>query len=199
MPRLPISSAGMRLASPGSRSRAGTSWLTTTGRCSRNWNDSWRKGWVQASTLSTAAPSRCCPIQASSSRLSVPPQRPSKDHPPELDGRRGCPSIKTRPDERRCIAEKRAVRRRDTQTQHLESYATDSSDFPRIRGIEQGSQAAGIQFCRPDGRVCVHAGGWIGERSPRQLLPLSGNPEVGQCKLNSEQSLRVNMALRKKY
>ena len=92
-------------------------------------------------------------------------------------GLRGCPSITTRPDERRCIAEKRAVRRRDTQTQHLESYATDSSDFPRIRGIEQGSQAAGIQFCRPDGRVCVHAGGWIGERSPRQLLPLSANPD----------------------
>src|SRR3984893_11907619 len=40
--RLPISSAGMRLALPGSRSRAGTSGLTTTGRCSRNWNDSWR-------------------------------------------------------------------------------------------------------------------------------------------------------------
>jgi len=67
MPRLPISSAGMRLASPGSRSRAGTSWLTTTGRCSRNWNGSWQSGWVQAPTLSTAATSRCCPIQTSSS------------------------------------------------------------------------------------------------------------------------------------
>ena len=44
MPRLRISSAGTPRASPGSRSRAGTSWLTTTGRCSRNWNGSWRNG-----------------------------------------------------------------------------------------------------------------------------------------------------------
>ena len=44
MPRLPISSAGMRPVSPGSQSLAGTSWLTTTGRCSRNWNASWRSG-----------------------------------------------------------------------------------------------------------------------------------------------------------
>src|SRR5882757_9152198 len=42
--RLPISSAGMRLASPGSRSRAGTSWLTTTERCNRNWNVFWPSG-----------------------------------------------------------------------------------------------------------------------------------------------------------
>jgi hypothetical protein len=68
--------------------------------------DSWRSGWVQASTLSTAATSRCCPIQASSSMLSVPPQRPFKDQPPELDGRRGCPSIKIRPDEHRCTGDK---------------------------------------------------------------------------------------------
>jgi pimeloyl-ACP methyl ester carboxylesterase len=74
--------------------------------CSRNWNDSWRSGWVQASTLSTAATSRCCPIQASSSTLSVPPQRPFKDHPPELDGRRGCASIKTRLDEHHFIGKR---------------------------------------------------------------------------------------------
>src|SRR5882672_10836638 len=41
----------------------------------------------------------------------------------------------------------------------------------RIRGIEQGSQAAGIQFRRANSRICVHASDWIGERSPRQLLP----------------------------
>ena len=70
-----------------------------------------------------------------------------------------------------------AVRWWKAQTRSLENYATDSSDFPRIRGIEQGSQAARIQLRRANGRVCVHAGGRIGERSPCPLFSLSGTPE----------------------
>jgi len=54
-------------------------------------------------------------------------------------------------------------RRREAQTWPMENYATDSSDFRRIRGIEQGSEAARIQLRRANGRVCVHAGGRIGE------------------------------------
>ena len=43
---------------------------------------------------------------------------------------------------------------------------------PESEALEQGSQAAGIQLHWPSSRICVHAGGWIGERSPRHLLPL---------------------------
>jgi len=52
----------------------------------------------------------------------------------------------------------------------------DSSDFARIRRIQQGPQAPGIQLRWPDGRLCVHAGGWNGERSRRRLFPLSEDP-----------------------
>ena len=86
MPRLRTSSAGMRLASPGSPSRVGTSWPTTTVQCSRNWNASWRSGCVQAFTLSTAATSRSCPIRTSSSMLSVKPRRRCRDRPRKPEG-----------------------------------------------------------------------------------------------------------------
>jgi hypothetical protein len=69
MPRLPTSSAGMHLASPGGRSPAGTSWRRMTGRCTRNWNDSWPSGWVQPHTKSIAATFRCYPTPPSLSTL----------------------------------------------------------------------------------------------------------------------------------
>ena len=54
------------------------------------------------------------------------------------------------------------------------------------------------QLRRANSRVRVHAGGRIGERSPRQLLPLSGTPGVScPLQLNSEQSFRAVTALRK--
>ena len=43
----------------------------------------------------------------------------------------------------------------------------------RIRCIQQGPQAAGIHSVRLDSRLCVHAGGWVGKRSPRGLFSLS--------------------------
>src|SRR5258708_255041 len=58
----------------------------------------------------------------------------------------------------------------------MEDDATDSCDFARIRRIQPGPKAPGIQLRRPDGRLCVHAGGWNGKRSPRRLFPLSGDP-----------------------
>src|SRR6266403_4347375 len=58
----------------------------------------------------------------------------------------------------------------------MEDNTTDSCDFARIRRIQQGPQAPGIQLRRPDGRLCVHAGGWNGERSRRRLFPVSGDP-----------------------
>ena len=61
MRRLPTCSAGMRLAWPGSQSRVGTSWPTTTAPSIRIWNAFWRSVWVQPRMLSTAATSRCCP------------------------------------------------------------------------------------------------------------------------------------------
>src|SRR6267143_5757962 len=100
----------------------------------------------------------------------------------------------SQPDEDRCRSEKRtrisqdpgrvrglrllllAFRRRAAQAQPLEGCAADSSDFARIRRIQQGPQAPGIQLRWPDGRLCVHAGGWNGERSRRRLFPLSEDP-----------------------
>src|SRR6266853_1056168 len=100
----------------------------------------------------------------------------------------------SQPDEDRCRGEKRtriseapgrvrglrllllAFRRRATQAEPLEGCAADSSDFARIRRIQQGPQAPGIQLRWPDGRLCVHAGGWNGERSRRRLFPLSEDP-----------------------
>src|SRR5882724_3377063 len=58
----------------------------------------------------------------------------------------------------------------------MEDDPADSSDFAGVRGIQQGPQAPGIQLRRPDGRLCVHAGGWNGERSRRRLFPVSGDP-----------------------
>ncbi len=83
---LPTSSAGMRLVSPGSPSRVGTSWPITSAQYSRNWNVSWRSGCVQASTLSTAATSRCCPIRTSSSMSSVKPRTRCRDRPRKPEG-----------------------------------------------------------------------------------------------------------------
>jgi hypothetical protein len=83
---LPTSSAGMRLVSPGSPSRVGTSWPITSAQYSRNWNVSWRSGCVQASTLSTAATSRCCPIRTSSSMSSVNPLTRCRDRPRKPEG-----------------------------------------------------------------------------------------------------------------
>src|ERR1700681_3612364 len=58
----------------------------------------------------------------------------------------------------------------------MEDDAADSSDFARVRRIQQGPQAPGVQLRRPDGRLCVHAGGWNGKRPPRRLFPLPGHP-----------------------
>src|SRR5712691_6894268 len=58
----------------------------------------------------------------------------------------------------------------------MENDPADSSDFAGVRGIQQGPQAPGVQLRRTDGRLCVHAGGWNGKRSPRRLFPLSGDP-----------------------
>ena len=51
-------------------------------------NASWRSVWVQPPTLSTVATSRCCPTPAWSSTLSVPLQKPFKDHPLRREARR---------------------------------------------------------------------------------------------------------------
>src|SRR6266853_809513 len=66
--------------------------------------------------------------------------------------------------------------RRAAQAQPLEGCLADSGDFARIRRIQQGPQAPGIQLRRPDGRLRLHAGGWNGERSRRRLFPLSEDP-----------------------
>src|SRR6267154_387139 len=58
----------------------------------------------------------------------------------------------------------------------MEDDTTHSCDFARIRRIQQGPQAPGIQLRRPDGRLRLHAGGWNGERSRRRLFPLSEDP-----------------------
>ena len=50
-------------APPGSRSRAGTSWATTTEPSIPTWSVSWRTGWVRPPTSWTAATSPCCPSQ----------------------------------------------------------------------------------------------------------------------------------------
>jgi hypothetical protein len=65
MRRLPTCSAGMPLAPPGSRSRLGTSWPTTTARFSRICNASSRSVWVPPPMRSTAATSLCFPTRAS--------------------------------------------------------------------------------------------------------------------------------------
>src|SRR6266436_5292129 len=59
------------------------------------------------------------------------------------------------------------VRPRAAQVQSLGSYLTDPGDFSRIRGVQQRSEAAGIQFRRSNGHVCVHAVGWISKRPSR--------------------------------
>src|SRR5258708_2876797 len=100
----------------------------------------------------------------------------------------------SQPDEDRCRSEKRtrisqdpgrvrglrllllAFCRRAAQAQSLEGCAADTSDFARIRRIQQGPQAPGIQLRWPDGRLCLHAGGWDGGRSRRRLFPLSEDP-----------------------
>src|SRR5205807_9381326 len=58
----------------------------------------------------------------------------------------------------------------------VEDHATDTCNFCRIRCVQQGPQASRIQFRWFDGRVCPHAGRWDGNRSPRRLFPLSGDP-----------------------
>jgi hypothetical protein len=65
MRRLPTCSAGMPLAPPGSRSRLGTSWPTTTARFSRICNDSRRSVWAPPPMRSTAVTSLCFPTRAS--------------------------------------------------------------------------------------------------------------------------------------
>ena len=62
--RPPTSSAGMPLARPGSRSRVGTSWPTTTALSIRTWNASRRSVWALPPMPSTAATSPCFPIPA---------------------------------------------------------------------------------------------------------------------------------------
>jgi len=103
------------------------------------------------------------------------------DYPqPHEDRRRGaqCPGVSQDPGGvRRLRLLLLAVRWWKAQTRPLENYATDSSDFPRIRDVEQGSQAARIQFRRANGSVCVHAGGRTGERPSCRLFSLSGTPE----------------------
>ena len=59
---LPTYSAGMPLALPGSQSRIGTSWPTTTARFSRICNAFWQSVWGQPPALLTAATFRCCLI-----------------------------------------------------------------------------------------------------------------------------------------
>src|SRR3989441_1587166 len=53
------------MAPPGGRSRAGTSWPTTTVRSNPSCNALWRSGWGPLSTRSTAATSPCFPSRAS--------------------------------------------------------------------------------------------------------------------------------------
>ena len=54
--------------------------------------------------------------------------------------------------------------------------AGDSGDLTRIRRVQQGSQAPRIQLRRLYHHLCAHAGGRHGERSPRRLFPISGDP-----------------------
>src|ERR1700730_6422456 len=62
--------------------------------------------------------------------------------------------------------------------------------------VQQGPQASLIQFRWFDGRVCPHAGGWNGKRSPRRLFPLSAAPAaLEDCIFHVTKS--VEMALKR--
>jgi hypothetical protein len=89
MRRRQTCSAGMPLAPPGSRSRLGTSWPTTTALSIRTWNASRRSVWALPPMPSTVATSRCCPTPAWSSTFSVRPPKLAKAHPLRREARRG--------------------------------------------------------------------------------------------------------------
>src|SRR5580658_4140646 len=63
---------------PGARSRAGTSWPTTTTPSIPTWSGSSPSGWAPAPTTWTAATSPCCPSRTSSSTSSGPPRTRSE-------------------------------------------------------------------------------------------------------------------------
>src|ERR1051326_4071335 len=55
----------------------------------------------------------------------------------------------------------------------MERDAASSCHFSRVRHIQQGSQAPGIQLRGFNRYICAHAGGRYGERPPYRLFPPS--------------------------
>src|SRR6266478_9663283 len=77
----------------------------------------------------------------------------------------------------------------------MEGDVSDSFDLARIRCIQQRPQAEGIQFRRLDGRLCVHAVGWNGKRSPRRLFSLSRDQGAGERRSKREKGTRERKRL----
>src|SRR4051812_48617260 len=77
-----------------------------------------------------------------------------------------------------------AFRRWTAQSKSVERHAPDSRDVTRVRCLQQGSQASRIQFRWFDHRLCPHAGGGDGKRSPDRLFQVSGDPVATTYTLN---------------
>ena len=126
-----------------------------------------RSVWVQPPTLSTAATSRCCPTRTWSSTLSVRPQKRAKAHPLRREARRG-----DYRDSERLLTVSMVLRNK----------------FQKLRSAN--GPATRLQFRGLDGRLCVHAAGWNGKRSPRRLFSLSRDQEALENRSRKEKRKR---------